>query len=515
MSNQNTRAPPPVLQKTINLVEEGQSGTGYFPSTWDYQDNKLLVAGNRGVRLENGAEYITNVISNIDIGNVGTGNMDYVSVFTGGSNPYLNQSNIIFSDANASNFNSISTQGNIFIGSDSNIFPINLIDLTSDDPLQNVLAYIPSQNTIGLTAGLTGGNYNLAIFQNSGSPQDISIVNQSGGQVGIFSANSAFIDAGNTGGISVGNQLYFNSGDETYLASGNNINVFSSEKIIMNCDDTFNIGAINDINVNTSIGDIYINSSDILSLSAFSNLNIASDIINVNTVDLINVNVGSNAYINVNQQLVENAGNGIALSSGAGDLSLDNGTAGLQLPQITGGYLVSDVGGYVSTTTKAGEIDFSFAYINAVPGGSSWVLTSNSYVPYASVNYPGAYENAGVSYDNSNYTFTCSPGSYSVDIVQTVNVNNALGVQLSNGRLKLVDASSNSQINQDSGRYETTAGMSGIGILAYDISLTMIFSTPNYIDVAVYCEDNAGGGGGLLLGKGGCKIIKLKTISGF
>ena len=220
---------------------------------------------------------------------------------------------------------------------------------------------------------------------------------------------------------------------------------------------------------------------------------------------------GSNAYINVNQQLVENAGNGIALSSGAGDLSLDNGTAGLQLPQITGGYLVSDVAGYVSTTTKAGEIDFSFAYINGVPGGSSWTLTSNAYVPYASVDYPGDYYNDGnsVAYNDSNYTFTCSPGSYSVDIVQSVNVNNALGVQLSNGRLKLVDASSNSQINQDSGRYETTAGMSAAGILAYDVSLTMIFTTPNYMDVAVYCEDNAGGLGGLLLGKGGCKIIKL------
>ena len=155
-----------------------------------------------------------------------------------------------------------------------------------------------------------------------------------------------------------------------------------------------------------------------------------------------------------------------------------------------------------------------YTSINSVPAGVAWDLLSDVPVPYndPALSYGGFTNILGtdISYNNVTHEFTLVTGKYKWEVVQSVNVANAFVIKLSNGRLKIVDSLGNQQAN-DSGRYETSAGMFAAGILAYDISLNIVMDvvlpTENY---RVFIKDENFPNGGLLIGKGSCIITKLQ-----
>jgi hypothetical protein len=241
----------------IQLIQLGQNGIGYYPTTWALQNGEVLAVSNGSVSLVDPSILLGNIV-------IGNGNPLYVPTYSiTEPTPIFSQSNIIITNADISNVNSISTQTNIFIGQElyGNVMPLNFIDMSYNEPLDTGLAYIPSSNLLALVAGVGGNERDIVIVNSSsGVNHSISIVNQS--------SNGSLNLASNNTDIYTVEQLNI---------SGNIINVSSGDSISL-----YQNHDGHSINMNDS--GLFITASNNLPLSLFS-----TDDLNIYSGNLINM----------------------------------------------------------------------------------------------------------------------------------------------------------------------------------------------------------------------------------
>lgn len=199
-------------------------------------------------------------------------------------------------------------------------------------------------------------------------------------------------------------------------------------------------------------------------------------------------------------QLVMN-GSGVILESGVGS-TLAIKPAGN--PGISGQVLTST--GSAATWHTPTTDNWVHVAINHPAFLNPWVATAGP-VPYNSADYPGYQVQNGtdISYNNVTSTFTvAAAGTYRVTCLQQIECGNPAPV-LSDGRIYLADALL-TQIGQDSGRVQTTAGLAAVS-LGYNISMDIVAVLPPGTYQIIATAEN--GGPGLLISKGSCHFQRL------
>jgi len=439
--------------------------------------------------------------------------LDHIITGNGGLPPYANDSGIIAGSIPA-----------IYLPTTGTV-----IDLDPANSFGNLIAYDDFSKAIVIFSNGNGQDSDIVIGNNSTVAKGVQIFNSSGGDIDIFS---------NSGNINMG-------GDQVYLADTLNNNTIFLNNNQINLTNNTNNNFINidgfGINIQTlGIGQTSTLSADgNVSVQSASNtvrvqefvgnnlLECNANSLSMNTgggnnlieVSLLNNNCliknnTNNNYIQVdtNGCLIQAGGtNGILVQTGGSNIINSSYRLPISGNGIADQICVIDALNQMSFVNKS-FIDKSLymASINAVPAGALWTRTIGT-IPYNSVSYSGFEVSQGtdITYNNLTGVWSLKAGKYKCLVVQSVNVSsNVVNPELSNFRIKLLD-STPTQIKQDSGRYETFLGSVG-ALLAYDVSLNIVFETLIDDTFTINVTDETGGGlGGALLGKGSCIFERI------
>lgn len=405
------------------------------------------------------------------------------------------------------------------------------VDMDTSNPLGNLIAYDNFNKALVMISTGTGQDSDVIIGNNSTTTKGVQIFNQStNGDISLFS------DSGN---ISM-------QGDEIYMSNTTNNNsiYIDNNQLNLNNSTGGNALTLNNTGINLYSNGLGQNIStysyvDTTIQAQTGNIYVQSYAGNVTMQELANNNTvqcsssgssmqtggGNNivevSSLNDNVVIKNNTNNNYILVNSGGVLMQADGTNGI-LVQTGGNTIINssyflpvsgnnlpdqicviDASNQMSFADKS-VLDKSIymASIDAVPAGALWTRTIGT-IPYNSLSYPGFETSQGtdISYNNVTGVFSLKAGKYKCLVVQSVNVASSVVIpELSNFRIQLLDSSLN-QIAQDSGRYETLAGMVGV-MLAYDVSLNIVFDTLIDDTFTINVTDETGGGlGGALLGK--------------